>query len=231
VADQRERHRVLTERYVKAAEQLGHDKPPVRAAGVYAMAELADDWDDGRQLCIDVLCAYIRMPYQNPDDGEREVRRTLLRVIRDHLRPDSRFGHMKWSGYRFSFEGATLDNGDLSGIHLGIGGHMTFYGARFIGSFLLSEVRLGDGAPMWFNRATFDGRVTFQNADFRGSKVSFNQAVFASGLTTFVGVQYDAIEDQEADRITTGITRVGAERTGGTVDWGALPDLSPIATS
>jgi hypothetical protein len=56
----------------KAAEQLCHDKPSVRVVGVYAMAELANDWDSGRQLCIDVLCAYVRMPYQKPEEGERE---------------------------------------------------------------------------------------------------------------------------------------------------------------
>ncbi|MET8212815.1 hypothetical protein ABZT51_44110 [Streptomyces sp. NPDC005373] len=70
----------FAERYAKAAEQLGHDQPAVRLAGVYAMARLADDWTEQRQVCVDVLCAYLRMPYQ-PDDtqldfkpGEREVR-------------------------------------------------------------------------------------------------------------------------------------------------------------
>ena len=55
------------DRYAKAAEQLGHDKPAVRLAGVYAMAQLADDWvrikdREQQQVCIDVPCAYFRMP-------------------------------------------------------------------------------------------------------------------------------------------------------------------------
>jgi len=33
------------------------------------MAGLADDWKVNRQICIDVLCAYLRMPYE-PDPGE-----------------------------------------------------------------------------------------------------------------------------------------------------------------
>jgi hypothetical protein len=108
VAEERERYKSFTDRYVKAAEQLGHESPSVRVAGVYAMAELADDWEDGRQLCIDVLCAHVRMPYKDPEEGEREVRRTLFRVIRNHLRMDPRWSRVEWSHYRFSFEGRPL---------------------------------------------------------------------------------------------------------------------------
>ncbi|WP_177309217.1 hypothetical protein [Streptomyces sp. ok210] len=86
----------LADRYTTAAEQLGHDQAAVRLAGVYALARLADDWQEQRQVCIDVLCAYLRMPYE-PDPtanghktGEREVRQTIIRVIRDHLQePDA----------------------------------------------------------------------------------------------------------------------------------------------
>ena len=61
--------RTLNERFATAAEQLGSDKPAaVRLAGVYAMAGLADDWEENRQTCVDVLCAYLRMPYE-PDPG------------------------------------------------------------------------------------------------------------------------------------------------------------------
>ncbi|MCW2916132.1 MAG: hypothetical protein JWN52_4200 [Actinomycetia bacterium] len=34
----------------------------------YAMAGLADDWEQGRQTCVNVLCAYLRLPYA-PDPG------------------------------------------------------------------------------------------------------------------------------------------------------------------
>jgi hypothetical protein len=57
-----QRTRTLNERFATAAEQLGSDKPAVRPAGVYAMAGLADDWEENRQTCVDVLCAYLRMP-------------------------------------------------------------------------------------------------------------------------------------------------------------------------
>ncbi|MFG2108829.1 pentapeptide repeat-containing protein [Micromonospora chersina] len=58
----REDAKLFTERFVKASELLGSEKAAIRLAGVYAMASLADDWPHGRQTCIDVLCAYIRMP-------------------------------------------------------------------------------------------------------------------------------------------------------------------------
>jgi len=87
-----QRTRTLNERFATAANQLGSDKPSaVRLAGVYAMAGLADDWQANRQTCVDVLCAYLRMPYE-PDPGKeasvpdklayrssREVRHTVIR--------------------------------------------------------------------------------------------------------------------------------------------------------
>ena len=61
------------------------------------MAGLADDWPENRQTCVNVLCAYLRLPYE-PDPGKgahaskqldfranREVRHTVIRVIGEHL--------------------------------------------------------------------------------------------------------------------------------------------------
>jgi hypothetical protein len=55
--------RTLNERFATAADQLGSDKPAVRLAGVHAMAGLADGWEANRQTRVDVVCAYLRMPY------------------------------------------------------------------------------------------------------------------------------------------------------------------------
>jgi hypothetical protein len=101
-AEDREVTRLLNERFATAAGQLGADSAAVRLAGVYAMAGLADDWPQQRQTCVDVLCAYLRMPYE-PDPGPdapaaeqqgfrsvQEVRRTVIRVITAHLQPEDR---------------------------------------------------------------------------------------------------------------------------------------------
>ena len=91
-----QRTRTLNERFATAAGQLGSDKPAIRLAGVYAMAGLADDWEENRQTCVDVLCAYLRMPYKDADPADpedqlecqalREVRHTVIRVITAHLK-------------------------------------------------------------------------------------------------------------------------------------------------
>src|SRR5215470_5330798 len=105
-----QRTRTLNERFSTAAEQLGSDKPEVRLAGVYAMAGLADDWEEGRQTCVDVLCASLRMPYE-PEPSQdasgsqwlafqaiRQVRHTVIRVITAHLRRDAA---ISWQGLNF----------------------------------------------------------------------------------------------------------------------------------
>jgi hypothetical protein len=87
-----ERTRILNERFTAIATQLGEKEPAVRLAGVHALAGLADDWKENRQTCVDVLCAYLRLPY-DPDPGEdaaaaersayranREVRHTVIRL-------------------------------------------------------------------------------------------------------------------------------------------------------
>ncbi|WP_433688075.1 pentapeptide repeat-containing protein [Micromonospora carbonacea] len=58
----------VTELYVKAADQLGSDKAPVRLAGLYALERLAHDNPAHRQSIVEVICAYLRMPYTPPDD-------------------------------------------------------------------------------------------------------------------------------------------------------------------
>ena len=83
-----------SKRYQEAAGQLGSDKAAVRLAGVYAMAHLADDWPEQRQMCVDVLCAYLRMPPKaedaQPDEQEEQVRETVVAVLRAHLQdPDA----------------------------------------------------------------------------------------------------------------------------------------------
>jgi len=104
-----QRTRTLNERFATAAEQLGRNKPPaVRLAGVYAMAGLADDWKENRQTCVEVLCAYLRMPYE-PDPGDQapaperlafgashEVRRTVIRGSAGRRSASSRSCAASW---------------------------------------------------------------------------------------------------------------------------------------
>jgi hypothetical protein len=62
----------VTETYAKAVEQLGHDEAPVRLGAMYSLERLAQDNPPRRQTIVDVLCAYLRMPYTPPTLGVTE---------------------------------------------------------------------------------------------------------------------------------------------------------------
>ncbi|MEV6604905.1 pentapeptide repeat-containing protein [Kutzneria sp. NPDC051319] len=66
-AERREDAKLFAERFTKAADQLGSDKAPVRLAGMYALEGLAQGASTQRQTIVNVLCAYLRMPYAPPD--------------------------------------------------------------------------------------------------------------------------------------------------------------------
>ena len=160
---------LLTQRYSTAAEQLGHDKSVVRLAGVYAMARLADDWQKQRQQCIDVLCAYLRMPSE-PDVGpsEREIRATIVRTIAAHLRDHS---PISWAQNDFDFTNAALHNANFDGVTFS-GRESSFTKATF------------SGEHTRFTGATFSGEHTsFGGATFSGEGTTFDEATFSGGAT------------------------------------------------
>jgi hypothetical protein len=180
-------------RYTSAADQLGHKAPSARLAGVYAMARLADDWHEQRQQCIEVLCAYLRLPYNvGQDAAEREVRRTILRVIRDHLRPDR--GVPSWQTNNFSFQGAVFEEGDLSRAVFS-GGHVSFHGAQFVSDTFYFTGAVFTGASVWFTKARFSGAIVdFSAASFETGLVTFDGAEQTGGVVKFGDAHYDRTE-------------------------------------
>jgi uncharacterized protein YjbI with pentapeptide repeats len=193
-----QRTRTLNERFATAAEQLGSDKPAaVRLAGVYAMAGLADDWEENRQTCVDVLCGYLRMPYE-PDPGDegpeperlafrasREVRHTVIRVITAHLKDDV---VASWQGLNFDFTGVVFDGGDFGGAVFS-GGTVDFSGARFSGGKVNFRSARFSGGVVSFDSAWFSGgTVDFILAEFSGGKVFFSHALFSGGRVLFDAV-------------------------------------------
>lgn len=65
-ADAAERR--TTDLYGKSVEQLGSDKSAVRLGGLYALERLAQTSTGQRQTVVNVICAYLRMPYLPPTD-------------------------------------------------------------------------------------------------------------------------------------------------------------------
>ena len=53
----------ITELYTKAVEQLGSNKVPVRFGGLHGLERLAQDNPAHRQTIVNVICAYLRMPF------------------------------------------------------------------------------------------------------------------------------------------------------------------------
>ncbi|MFB7030507.1 MULTISPECIES: pentapeptide repeat-containing protein [unclassified Streptomyces] len=214
----RDATRLHNERFATAVSQLGETSPAVRLGGVHALAGLADDAPTRalRQTCIDVLCAYLRLPYtpegQLPDGDVaaqhehlalREVRHTIIRLIRDHLRLDAGHPH-SWQGHDLDFTGTVFD-----------GKHVSFVGSVFSGGnisfadavFATGGIDFGDcsfrGAnvsfegcafatsPVSFAGATFSsGFISFDGATFASSSVNFGGTTFAGGSVSFLGAAF-----------------------------------------
>lgn len=193
MAEARERVKVLNERFAGACAQIGHEKPTVRLAGIYAMASLADEWLEQRQVCIDVLCAYLRIPYEPAlksqwhHDEESEVRLSITSVISDHLRPGA---PVSWQGHEFNFLRAVLRSADFADIQV-TGGRLLFSLARFPGGWTSFDGMHVSGGEVWFGGAEFvDARVTFENAEFSGGRVQFDGAEFTGGEVSFRGAEF-----------------------------------------
>jgi Pentapeptide repeats (9 copies) len=226
-----QRTRTLNERFATAAEQVGSDKPAVRLAGVYAMAGLADDWDESRQTCVDVLCAYLRMPYE-PDPGQdapqssrlafeaiREVRHTVIRVITTHLKQDA---DVSWRGLNFDLTGVLFDGGDFRGAGFS-GATVNFTGAEFCGGTVSFAAAEFSGATVYFADARFSGgTVDFGGARFSEGWVYFAGAQFSGGRVSFRGAQFSGGAAHFGDTEFAGCTVDfrGAQFSGGTVFFG-----------
>ncbi len=228
--EDRERSRAFNERFTTAAEQLGHEQAPVRLAGVYAMARLADDSEDHRQTCIDVLCAYLRMPYppEPADDspehigwlGTREVRHTVIRVITAHLRSDAA---VSWCGHDFDFTGTVFDGGDFTRARFTGGtvsferakftsGDVAFHDAQFAGGVVGFWATEFQGAGVYFSDVTFSGGVvSFEEAKFVAGLVCFDRARFAGGRVHFRAAEFAGGEVSFLDII----------------DWSTPPEFDP----
>ncbi|WP_051552902.1 pentapeptide repeat-containing protein [Amycolatopsis keratiniphila] len=184
--------RRVTELYTKASEQLGSDKAPVRLGGLYAFERLAQENPDRphlRQTVVNVICAYLRMPFTLPGDPptddecdrqtlnallqdhkervqEREVRLAAQRILATHLRPGSRSDNPDvsfWPDIDLDLTGATLIEWKLTNCHVA---QARFDKATFAG-------------PARFDITTFDRDARFSDATFTAT-ANFVAAVFHS---------------------------------------------------
>ncbi|MDQ4009258.1 MAG: hypothetical protein M3228_00805 [Actinomycetota bacterium] len=59
--------RAADERFARAVELLGHDADQVRVGAVHALAGLARSRSSYVLTVLDVLCSYLRRPFDHPD--------------------------------------------------------------------------------------------------------------------------------------------------------------------
>ncbi|MFD0884876.1 pentapeptide repeat-containing protein [Streptosporangium algeriense] len=181
--------RRVTELYTKAVEQLGHTTAAVRLGGLYALERLAQDNPAHRQTIVNVICAYLRMPYTPPFDTaqqdpvhavpraavagasatptghnpheERQVRLTAQRILSEHLRYDRTLKQSTVLADSRFWEGMNID---LTGAILT---DLDFTGCRI--------------ADAWFEGVRFKGKTKLGWATF-GGNVGFGGAVFEDDI-------------------------------------------------
>ncbi|MFY1693934.1 pentapeptide repeat-containing protein [Solwaraspora sp. WMMA2101] len=189
----------VTELYVKAAEQLGSDKAPVRLAGLYALERLAQDNPVHRQSIVEVVCAYLRMPYTPPAEkqtgqssAEPDAAETTDAAERPKpdqpTQPDPREERqVRLAAQRILARHLrpTTPDGTPSptywkGVTLDLT-EATLLDANFANSVLndASFVRSTFTGTAWFDGATFTGTPRFDGATFTGTP-RFDGATFTS---------------------------------------------------
>ncbi|AXB46363.1 pentapeptide repeat-containing protein [Amycolatopsis albispora] len=174
---EREKTQAFNERFGAAAEQLAHASSAVRLAGVYAMAGPADDWSAKNQVCVDVLCGYLRLSTEPDAPGEAEVRAAILQVIREHTASRA----SGWTHLDFDFSGVTFENADFSGL-------------TFEGSLVLDRADF-TGALCSFEDTAFSGTLSCHGTDFLAERTTFANATFEHARAEFVGARFAGVAD------------------------------------
>ncbi|WP_146174774.1 pentapeptide repeat-containing protein [Umezawaea tangerina] len=150
-----DRERGAAERFARAIELLGDDADQVRVGAMHSLVGLVRGWPDLTQTVLDVLCSYLRRPFDHPSlvsaggrvrdwsdpehvelaDRERQVRLTAQRQLQEVLsfRADE-----EADARSLDLTGATLDQFTLRDVHIG---SLLADGSRWFGGTVLELVR------------------------------------------------------------------------------------------
>jgi hypothetical protein len=203
--------RVADERFARAVELLGHEADQVRVGAMHALAGLAVKEQRYTQIVLDVLCAYLRRPFELPAEEDEAVREQQVRVTAQRLIADllPSVSDASPPVYNLDLHGATLEYFDISYRVVGelrarrtrlcestsfkgleVRGPAWFTDARSLGKLLAPEMVFHDRC--WFSNFAATGEVDFSGAEFRGSAkfaytsfqrpISFRGATFSGGL-------------------------------------------------
>jgi hypothetical protein len=199
-----DRGRIGDERFARSLELLGSEADQVRVGALHALAGLARSRPEYAQTTLDILCAYLRRPYDHgsyearrsglstdrPDedvwpvdvaaDRERQVRLTAQRLIIDLLPSTS---EINGPNYNLDLTGAALEYFDLSHKRVGTftarSAHFyeaaSFEGARFHG-------------PIWLTWANMWGDA------FRANDMVCQGIAWWTNFTASGPVEFDRTE-------------------------------------
>jgi uncharacterized protein YjbI with pentapeptide repeats len=206
---EQDRERVADERFAKAVELLGHAADQVRVGALHALAGLARSRPEYTQTVLDVLCSYLRRPFEHPRydekldrharDGTRgspeqeqelQVRLTAQRLIKDLLpaadQPDA-------PDYYLDLTGAVVEYLDFSGCRLGgmllryaaLHSSTNLSGCRFTGRVYFTAAGTGAGRLIGYFRcrgAVFEDYAWFSGTRFT-EDTDFTETTFAGPAT------------------------------------------------
>ena len=191
-----ESEKVADERFARSVELLGNEADQVRVGAMHALAWLAKSTPRYRQTVLDVLCAYLRRPFDYPpherkpgdpdqdfeavDEAlrlEHQVRLTAQRLIKDTLSWGKKRKHVS---YDLDLTGAVLEYFSLDGRYVNrlVARRAQFYGITNLRNVQVKSVTL-------FSGGTFHGRLQMDNGSFPGG-ISFQETTFA-GPVEFSG--------------------------------------------
>jgi len=256
-ADARDRRTI--DLYAKAADQLGSDKAPVRLAGVYALERLAQDNPDQRQMVVNLLCAYLRMPFEpalrRPERGssrigprtlrtagsvgrvqgrdeELLVRKAVQRVLHQHV-----FAHgHSYAWFADPFDGQwpglnDLDGSFWPGIDLDLTGATLVDFSLFGAAVASAEFQHARFiGGGFFGGARFRFSADFTNARFEGGAASFPNAWF--GFTApFTGADFGPHPVNFAGTTFCGMTGFTDITAPGGIDFTAARALTDYNTN
>lgn len=184
-----ERSRISDERFAKSIELLGNEADQVRVGAMHSLAGLARTRPEYRQTVLDVLCAYLRRPFDHPSfdrdrkwepedkaaaERERLVRRAAERLIRDILpRPGTTGPTLS-----LNLSDARLDDLGLNARRVG------WFGAdrsEVLTCLNLAEAELAGKVSL--NHVTIHGRLEVTGATFK-------RPVLMDGLTVETPVDF-----------------------------------------
>jgi hypothetical protein len=221
--------KVADERFARSVELLGNEADQVRVGALHSLVWLAGSNPRYKQTVLDILCAYLRRPFDHPDlhdeptgpdgesdpeaDREREVRLTAQRLIADVLPwgedPDPRT-------YNLDLSGACLEHLRLEGRRIG---RLTARRARFHGITRLGQMEAAK--PVLFTDASFLGRLDLREARLDGG-VSFQHARFDGDVVldrTAVATFLDISTVAPAGQLGTLVVRPETRIDGAVEGW------------